>query len=134
MGSAASGQSVAWLGSSVLNGVVNAELTISGVAGDTDVLILSDQNDSSPNPNVGTLAAGQVTGFGFAAPMYYSDFDELQLFLSNQANQTDELFIESTHAGRVDVDAGGGDDLVRIASTMGITNILLGAGTDYGAV
>ncbi|MFT5526548.1 MAG: hypothetical protein ACI9HK_004525, partial [Pirellulaceae bacterium] len=47
------------------------------------------------------------------------------------SNQDDELIVDSTHLGTVRIDAAGGADLVRLANSSGLTDILLGPGDDH---
>ena len=59
--------------------------------GDTDRLNVFDRADTSAN--VGTLRAQTITGLGMSSLLNYTDFENLQLNLSNAR---DELFVEST--------------------------------------
>ena len=96
-----------------------------GADGNGDTLVVSDANSS--NGRTGTVTSGQITGLGMAAAgISYANAERLEVTLGQG---DDDLFIDSTHAGTTQVNAGGGKDTLAVNTISGTTT-LLGQGGD----
>jgi len=108
-------------GTSTLNGI-SAPLTLAAADG-ADTLRAYDSGDAGPN--TGRLDAASLTGLGMTAPagmtagIASTGFENLDVWLSQGV---DAFFVHSTPLDSVlELDLGGGDDVLNIRSLGGTT-------------
>ncbi len=95
-------------------------------------------NEDSPAADTGTLTGDQITGLGMAgasvlggvlmrAGIVYAAFEDLLVLLGYGA---DTFTVDSTHIGTTTIDAGRGNDEVRVRTVAGHTLVLGSDGND----
>ena len=105
-------------------------------AAQIDTLVI--HNEDSPAGTPGTLTSDQLTGLDMGgartlsgvpmrAGIVYSDMEDLTILLGYG---DDDLTVESTHGGTTTIDAGPGEDTIRIRTIDGHTRVLGGSQSD----